>query len=199
MGADPLIHRLFHLSLGCLGLYILMFIFLYSYLDRYRPGCYRGEKEEMEFAGPMRDAYVGQWVELLEENGLPYRRIGNEIFFRFVDTLGLSDITRSPFSYSDLQLNWEWRVATNIAYGYGPGDSRIEPPPILLELTERHRDHLNRKYPDPEDVQMRRNIFYENCELIRAAAIRIEDMPPGSLPHLPDSLPHSTNLPPQYR
>jgi hypothetical protein len=149
----------------------------------------------------MRDAYVGQLAEFLESYEFPHFRIGNEVFFRFVDSPYML-IPFLPFSEEsphNILINWEWRIAYNIAGGYGPGDSRIEPPSILLELENVHQEHQRRKYPHVEDTWGSRGAFYGGCELIRAAAIRIEDMPPGSLPHLPDSLPHSENLPSQYR
>lgn len=142
----------------------------------------------MEFTGPMRDAYVGQLVEILEQEGFPHFRIGNEILFRFADSPLFFLVPFSKEWPHNTLINMEWRVAANVGYGYGPGDSRIEPPPMLAALMEKHRAVFSRNFPEKDWTSpgYSYNIFHGSCELLRAAAIRIEDVRPEDLPDLSD-------------
>lgn len=153
-------------------------------LDRYRPSC--DDLREIRMAGPMRDVYVDSLTEVLTWEGFLHIRIGNEIFFSLVDSFRIPGVGAIPARLNNLLRNWEWRIASNIAYGYGPGDSRIQPPPILLDLMKKEEERLDEKYPQRKGEWRPRELFYRNCELIRAAAIRIEDMRPEDLEEFTD-------------
>lgn len=164
----------------------VLLIVLFAPLEHYRPAC--DAWREIEFEGPMRDAYVDHLTEALTEEAFGHIRIGNEVFVRLVYPFHYFSNLPTWASLDGFLINTEWRIAANIARGYGPDDSRIKPPPALIELVEKHKMALIRRFPEKDwtDPEYSSDIFFRNCELIRAAAIRIEDMQPEDLPDLPD-------------
>lgn len=164
----------------------LLLLVLFVPMERYRPACDSWRKTRFE--GPMREAYLGQLTEVLTEEAFGHIRIGDAVFVRFVYPFHYFSDPPTWFSLREFLSNTEWRIAANIADGYGPGGSRIQPPPVLVDLVEKHRAFMSRKFPETDWAHSgySSGLFYHNCRLIRAAAIRIEDMRPEDLPDLSD-------------
>jgi hypothetical protein len=147
----------------------LVLVLYYAPVVRYRPSC-GGAAVRYYFDGPMRDVFVDQMTEGMRRDKFPYVRIGNELFIQFFDP-------------DDFLINTDWRIASSIGSGFGPGDTRITPPPALLALVEKAKDIIEHDPSMSEEEKKRKawTLFGGDCELIRAAAIRIEDMKPEEL------------------
>lgn len=142
---------------------------IYAPIERYRPSC--GDwKVRHYFNGPMRQVFVDKMTEAMAEDGFHHIRVGNSNFIRFHDV-------------DDFLINNDWKIAAAIGLGYGPGDSRFTPTPILIDIMDKAR-HAIEGDPSPSETKKKREmsfLFRDDCELIRAAAIRIEDMAPEDL------------------
>jgi hypothetical protein len=164
----------------------LLLVVLFVPMERYRPAC--DVWREIRFEGPMRDVYVDQLTEALTEEAFGHIRIGDEVFVRLVYPFHYFSGPPTWDSLHEFLINMEWRIASNIVHGYGPDDSRVEAPPEPVEPEEKHGGGLIRKSPQEGRTSAGRpsSIFRDDCELIRAASIRIENKQPEGLPHLPD-------------
>ena len=147
----------------------LVLILIYAPIERYRPSC-GGRVIRHYFDGPMREVFVDEMAEAMEHDGFPYVRLGNELFIRVFDP-------------DDFIINTDWKIAQSIGLGYGPGDTRISPPPVLSALMDKVKRIINqdKSLSEAEKKYEMGVIFRDDCELIRAAAIRIEDMAPEDL------------------
>ncbi|HYF86120.1 hypothetical protein [Azospirillum sp.] len=147
----------------------LVLTLIYAPIERYRPSC-GGWKVRHYFDGPMRQVFVDKMTEAMAEDGFPHIRVGNSVFIRFHDV-------------DDFIINNDWKIAEAIGLGYGPGDSRFTPPPILTDIMDKARQAVEGD-PSLSETKRKREtnfLFRDDCELIRAAAIRIEDMAPDDL------------------
>jgi hypothetical protein len=126
----------------------VLLIVLFVPLEHYRPAC--DAWRETEFEGPMRDVYIDQLTAALTEEAFGHIRIGDEVFVRLVYPFHYFSGLPTWSSLYGFLINKEWGIAANIARGYGPGNSRIEPPPALIELVEKHRTALIRKFPEKD-------------------------------------------------
>jgi hypothetical protein len=147
----------------------LVVTLIYAPIERYRPSC-GGWKVRHYFDGPMRQGFVDKMTEAMADEGFPHIRIGTEIFIRIYDG-------------DDFIINNDWKIAEMIGLGYGPGNGRITPPPILVDIMDEARKTIedDQSLSEMEKKKERGVIFRDDCELIRAAAIRIEDMAPNDL------------------
>lgn len=162
-----------------LALAALLAVVLLVPLERYRPSC-GGWRYRTYLDGPMRDEYVGMLTELLAEEGFLYVRIGNEVFVKLVYPLQAFNRPPKWDSLFTLLINYEWRFARSISAGYGPNHNRINPPQPLLDAMARYQA-LRGSIKEPgnwEEVWERGRVFDDDCELLRAATIRVEDMDP---------------------
>lgn len=132
----------------------------------------------------MRGVYVDWLVKILEEEDFSYIRISDEIFVKFFYPFLFMGLSPLWPSLDEFLNNMEWRIASNIAYGHGASGDRIAPPSALIDLVKKH-DAFLRQIPHEEWSQTGYSTrIFHNCELIRAAAIRIEDMAPEDVPDL---------------
>ncbi len=103
----------------------LILVLVYAPIQRYRPSC--GSRIIRHyFDGPMREVFVDEMAETMAWFRFPYVRLVSELFIRVFDP-------------DDFIINHDWRVAQSIGFGYGPGDTRISPPPALLALMDKAR------------------------------------------------------------
>lgn len=147
----------------------LLLILDYAPIVRYRPSC-GGLGRPIYFDGPMRDVFVDEMVEGMRRNKFPYVRIGNELFIQLSDP-------------NDYLINTDWRVANSIGFGFGPGDAKITPPLVVSALMGQVKDIIEQDQTMSDDRKKTeiKIMFYRDCELIQAAAIRVEDMNPREL------------------
>lgn len=148
-----------------MGLLVALFLALvYAPIQRYRPSC-GGMKINHYFDGPMRDVFVDMMTEAMAEDGFHYIRVGREIFIRLYD-------------FDDFILNNDWKISESIGLGHGPGNTRIPAPPTLLLLMKKAQEiiEVDQSLSEFEKKKKIDFLFRNDCELIRAAAIRIEDM-----------------------
>lgn len=182
-----------------LALVAALFVVLFVPVERYRPSC-GGMWDPIYFEGSMRDEYVGMLTEALAEEGFFHIRIGNEVFVKLVYPLGFYESqlsARSQWRISpigrfetlhEFLINNEWRIAHAISDGYGPGGRRITPPqPLVDALAEYRRLRGDRYTATAWQSGMH---FGGNCQLLRAAAIRIEDVKPEQLQRFVPHPPH---------
>ena len=148
---------------------VLLLVLVYAPIERYRPSC-GGRIIRYYFDGPMREVFVDNMAEAMARNGFPYVRLGNELFIRLFDP-------------DDFIINTDWRVAQSIGFGYGPGTTRISPPPVLTALMGEAKKIIEQDHSFSEkEKKLETTVLFDgDCELIRAAAIRIEDMAPADL------------------
>jgi hypothetical protein len=119
----------------------------------------------------------------------PYIRIGNELFIRVFDP-------------DNVLINTNWRIAYSVSL------DQMNPPPVLSALIDTVIENIKQNQPPPEKKEQSKmdgrdvmieiikqdqplsekkkqlgmiRLFGGDCELIRAAAIRIEDMAPDEL------------------
>lgn len=130
----------------------ILIIMLLVPLMRYRPAC--GDWREISFDGPMRSVYIESLIEILDRESIFYIRIGNEIFFRIIDSYEISNISPITNKLYDILKNWEWRIAYAIFHGYGPYDIKIQPPQALLDAMEDHDKYLDRKTAPQREIGM---------------------------------------------
>jgi hypothetical protein len=147
----------------------LVLVLYYAPVVRYRPSC-GGWAVRHYFNGPMRDVFVDQMTEGMRRDKFPYVRIGNELFIQLFDP-------------DDFIINADWKIANSIGFGYGPGDTRITPPLVLSALMDEAKAIIEQdpSMSEEEKKWETSGMFHGDCELIRAAAIRIEDMKPEEL------------------
>lgn len=149
----------------------------YAPINPYRPSC-GGMGVPIYFDGPLRNVFVDKMEESMTRNKFPHLRIGNTLLIRFPDP-------------DDFLINTDWRIAHSIGFGYGPGGTRITPPPVVSALIDKVKDIIEQDQSMSDEKKKREMqlMFEQDCELIRAAAIRVEDMEPSKLlryiPHSP--------------
>lgn len=159
------------------ALLVLLLVVAFVPVERYRPSCGGWESRHF-FGGPMRDVYVGMITEAMAKDGIPHIRIGNEVFTNLIYPTLLLNYGAEWQSHTEFAMNTEWRIVSNIAHGYGPNETRVTPPPVLVELLAEARAQIENdpSLDEREKWDAQQLIFDNDCELTRAAAIRIEDM-----------------------
>lgn len=162
----------------------LLLVVLLVPIEPYRPAC--GPRRDIRFEGPMRDYYVDVLSRRLEKADFAHIRIGDRIFVKAVYPLYLLNFIPRWNLLEEFLADMEPYIPDLIARGYGADGERREPPQALVDLVRKHAPSL-RDVP-VEEWRGVRNFpeIFHRCEIIRAAALRIEDMSPGDLPDLPD-------------
>lgn len=74
----------------------------------------------------MRKVFVDKMTEAMTEDGFPHIRVGNSVFIRVHEG-------------DDFIINNDWKIAGAIDLGYAPGNGRITPPPILMDIMRKTR------------------------------------------------------------
>jgi hypothetical protein len=148
-------------------------------VKRYVPIC--GWPDGHTLRGPMREQYVALLAHYMAEEGFRYFRHRNTILVPIWPVFdgGL-------FDWIDFQLNFPWKIASNIGEGVTILGRRYPPPePVLRTLRETEGPYG--PYPRTRgsgSVQIgAKERYHEDCNLFRAAVLRVEDMP-GPLPDL---------------
>jgi len=149
-------------------------------LKRYVPIC--GSEDTHVLHGPMREQYVALLAQAMALDGFRYYRNGNTIL---VPLWPLFDGQRH-MNWENFQLNFPWRMAANIAEGVQIGPHFYRPPAPVLQLLgvvgpwgpyPRQKEGSSAQYgPNYR--------FVEDCNLFRAAVLKVEAMPSEALPDL---------------
>lgn len=194
LGADPVSAR--PLGLGRLLLVVSAsgFAAWFAYvtfvpLVPYKPICGIG-RNAVGLEGPLRAEFVEQLVVALAEEGFRFRRAGEVVQVPHADiwpnrgTLSRPGHAMSR-SFASFQAKLDATLATNIAQGRlwlgnaprRPGRDITVPPPL-----QAHLDRLQAQYgPLParsSDTDWPWfDLFTTDCALLRAALIRVEDLP----------------------
>jgi hypothetical protein len=130
----------------------------------------------------MREQYVALLAQAMAEDGFRYFRNGDLIL---VPVWPLFDGAR-PMTWEDFQLNIPWRIASNIAQGVQIGPRFYRQPAPVLQLLGVEGPWG--PYPRPKDgsaaVYGPNYRFVEDCNLFRAAVLKVEAMPSAALPDL---------------
>lgn len=147
---------------------------------RYVPLC--GARDVHLLHGPMREQYVALLAQAMAEDGFRHYRHGNTIL---VPVLPVLD-GQWPMNWENFQLNIPWRIASNIARGVTIGPHSYRPPAPVLRLLETEGPHG--PYPRQKEGSSAQYgpdyRFVEDCNLFRAAVLKVEAMPSEALPDL---------------
>jgi hypothetical protein len=162
----------------------LLLVVLLVPIEPYRPAC--GPRRDIRFDGPMRDYYVDVLSRRLEKADFAHIRIGDRLFVKAVYPLHLVNFIPRWNLLEEFLADMEPFIPKLMAEGYGADGEWREPPRALVDHVRKHAPSL-KDVPVEEwrDVRDFPGIFHR-CEIIRAAALRIEDMSPRDLPELPD-------------
>lgn len=163
--------------LGCASLFLALTLVP---AKRYVPVC--GSPDAHVLHGPMREQYVALLAQAMAEHGFRYYRNGNTVL---VPVWPVFDGERR-MGWTDFQLNWPWRMALNIAHGVQIGPDFHRPPAPVLHLLGVEGPYG--PYPRPKEGSSVRYgpdyRFVEDCNLFRAAVLKVEAMPAEALPDL---------------
>lgn len=148
---------------------------------RYVPMC--GWPDGHMLHGPMREQYVGLLAQAMAEDGFRHMRNGNTLL---VPVWPIFD-GNGRWDWIDFQLNVPWRIALNIGQGVTVGAHQYRPPAPVLRLLEGAEGPYG-PYPKqvgsgPVTVGGDRR-YREDCNLFRAAVLKVEAMPSEALPDL---------------
>lgn len=158
----------------------LMLVLTFLPLKRYVPIC--GAEHAHVLHGPMREQYVAQLAEAMAREGFRYYRSGDTIL---VPVWPIFDGRRHR-DWTNFQLNFPWRMASNTAEGVQIGPHFYRPPSPVLRLLGVEGPYG--PYPRPKEgsaAQYGPNYrFVEDCKLFRAAVLKVEAMPSEALPDL---------------
>jgi hypothetical protein len=158
----------------------LLLVVLLVPIEPYRPTC--GPRRDIRFDGPMRDYYVDVLSRRMEKADFVHIRIGNRLFVKVVYPLYLVNFIPRWNLLEEFLVDVEPFIPDLIARGYVADGERREPPQAFIDIVSTHAPSL-KDVPVEEwrDVRDFPEIFHR-CEIIRAAALRIEDMSPRDLP-----------------
>lgn len=147
---------------------------------KYVPVC--GWPDRHVLRGPMREQFVALLAQAMAEKGFRHYRNGDTIL---VPVWPVFD-GNGRWDWTDFQLNLPWRMALNIAEGVTIGPDRYRPPAPVLRLLETEGPYG--PYPRPKEGSSVRygpdHRFVEDCNLFRAAVLKVEAMPSEALPDL---------------
>lgn len=147
---------------------------------RYVPRC--GGPDVHILHGPMREQYVALFAQAMAAEGFRYFRNGNTIL---VPVWPVFDGARH-LNWENFQLNIPWRIALNIAQGVVIGAHSYRPPTPVLRLLGTERPYG--PCPRPKEGSSAQYgpdyRFIEDCNLFRAAVLKVEAMPSETLPDL---------------
>lgn len=145
----------------------------------YKPSCGRAPKWGLNgrprIDGPLRPEYVEMFTHAMREEGFRYWRVRDAIL---VPLLPIFD-GNSHWDWTDFIINNEWRIAYSIVNGY-TADGCAPPPEAVRRL---YGDIKGTCGVPPERLPEGRVVYPPSfwirgdCNLLRAAVIRIEDMP----------------------
>jgi hypothetical protein len=147
---------------------------------RYKPFC--NGSPDYYIAGPQRTDFVDKVERAMDEAGMVHVRLGDSIYQPYLPLLDgwfSVEMDGRPWDRYDIRRNLEWRFVSNMAHGHGrsirntPRWEPIEIPPALVAAIEDHSDAYDIVPPIDTNDEYR---IYENCDVKRAAAIRVEDM-----------------------
>lgn len=115
----------------------------------------------------MREEYVAWLTKGLREDEFPYLRVGDDVFVRVFYPIRMVGERRLFQNLHEYLINNEWRFVSNIIHGCRADGTRGDPPQVLRGLSIRLKDS-GRTDLTP----------YSDCEVMRAAMIRVEDLAP---------------------
>jgi hypothetical protein len=132
--------------------------------------------------GPLRPEYVEMLTRAMREEGFRFWRIGETIL---VPLLPIFDGNRIFDTWTDFVINTEWRIASSIANGYTVHGC-APPPEAVRRLDAGIKGTCGgvrpERQPDGGLVYARGVEITNDCDLFRAAVIRIEDIDGESRP-----------------
>lgn len=143
----------------------------------YKPSCGRDHPVlgRPRIEGPLRPEYVEMFTRLTRQEGFRHWRAGDTIL---VPLLPIFDGSKL-FNWADFTLNMEWRVAYSIVNGYA-ADGCARPPEAVRRLYGDVKGSCGwpvERTPDGRRIPPPTFWIRDDCNLFRAAVIRIEDMP----------------------
>lgn len=163
-----------HTAAGLLLIAILFVLLTIVPTQAYEPSC--GHRPRVAVKGPIREQYVALLVQSLERLNFTHRRVGNTVL---VPVLPIFDGTKHFSNWREFVVNFEWKLASSVADGVTIEGRFFPPPTPLVQLLEagdatpepfpRRRNGRASYGPDPR--------FKDDCDLFRAAVIRVEDLP----------------------
>jgi len=148
-------------------------------IERYRPACASFHEDLQE--GPLRQQYIELLTEAMREDGVTYARIGDTIYTPVFDILQWDQIFSGRREFFD---NNEWKIASSIGRGVTLNGRYFPPPEPVLALireTESRYGPFPRRLPNGQ-ILLGPDERFRNCELMRAAIIRVEDMASAAAP-----------------
>lgn len=158
-------------------------------VDPYVPAC--GAKRSIALKGPMREPYVRMLTETLKREGFFHVQIGNMIFLKLINPE--SYFRQAPLfgDIHNLLINTEWRIAMNIARGTVLDNVNHPPPDILIAAIEQAKVNYDSLGGVDENFFLKGigPVFAFDCEVFRAAALKVEDMGEGELDHFELKIP----------
>ena len=133
--------------------------------------------------GPMREQYVGLLAQAMAEDEFRHLRNGNTLL---VPVWPIFD-GGGRWDWIDFQLDVPWRIALNIGQDVTVGAHWCSPPAPVLRLLEEIEGPFG-PYPRPKEGSSAKygpdHRFAEDCNLFRAAVLKVEAMPSEALPDL---------------
>ncbi|WP_180284497.1 hypothetical protein [Azospirillum oleiclasticum] len=141
-------------------------VLLFVPIIRYQPYC-TFTRGDLYFEGPLREEYRAWILHGLEEQKFPYLLFGDDIYVKAIQILRDLDDRSLYHGQFDFLDNVQWRYVRNVVLGYRPDKTRGEPPALLRGLAARVGPNAEVDL-DP----------FSDCEVMRAAMIRVEDLTP---------------------
>lgn len=147
--------------------------------QEYMPTC--GGRYGVAVKGPLREQYLEMLVEYMARENFTHLRRGDTIL---VPLLPIFDGSKHFRNWREFAVNHEWKLASAVAEGVTLQGRFFPPPEPLVRL-------LGSRAPDGEFFTRRRNgrvfhgsdpRFKDDCELFRAAVLKVEAMPSEAPP-----------------
>lgn len=145
---------------------VALLVILFVPIERYHPSC-RAGRENVQFSGPMREEYIAWLTEGLHDDEFSYLRFGDDVFVRIFYPVRMIGEPRLFETLNEYLINHEWRFVRNIIDGYRADGTRGDPPQVLRGLSIRLKDSGRTDFA-----------LFSDCEVMRAAMIRVEDLTP---------------------
>lgn len=143
----------------------------------YKPSCGRPYPlvGRPKISGPLRPAYVDMFTRLMRQEGFRYWRLGDMVLVPMSPVFDGNE----RWDWNDFTLNMEWRVAYSIANGYTADGCAptLEAVRRLFGNIEGSCGRPVERTPDGRRISPPTFWIEDDCNLFRAAVVRVEDMP----------------------
>lgn len=143
---------------------VLSLIVAFVPVERYRPACWI-HLDRLGFEGRMREDYIAWLTDGLRDEGFAHLRFGDDVFLRLIYPWHWIDPGPHFDTLGNFLLNMEWRYVNSIVSGLRVDGTKGDPPEVLRGLSKRLAESSQSEAS-----------AYTDCEVMRAAMIRVEDL-----------------------